>query len=152
MMWKAEWEFWTSAGPGLNAMGLPEEMRTGLLIGTAHRCLLGCPSRHHGFEPQGPRSAQTLLASAAVTRDNLVAEYGKTVPEDGDCGLGWKGWVYDRDNLYFDPDEGRSRSGERAFTAIYIWDKQITRAQKTWHPLPSTKTCRLATLFFYLKI
>ena len=40
VIWKDEWEFWTSDAPDLSALPLPEEVKTGLLIGTARRCLL----------------------------------------------------------------------------------------------------------------
>jgi glyoxylase-like metal-dependent hydrolase (beta-lactamase superfamily II) len=40
VMWKDEWEFWTSEHPDLSALSLPEEIKAGLLVGTARRCLL----------------------------------------------------------------------------------------------------------------
>ncbi len=39
MMWKDEWEFWTSENPDLSAMQVPEELKTGMILGTARRCL-----------------------------------------------------------------------------------------------------------------
>ncbi len=39
LMWKDEWEFWTSQEPDLSAVQLPEEIKTGLILGTARRCL-----------------------------------------------------------------------------------------------------------------
>ena len=39
VMWKSEWEFWTSDEPDLSAMQLPGELKSGLLLGTARRCL-----------------------------------------------------------------------------------------------------------------
>jgi glyoxylase-like metal-dependent hydrolase (beta-lactamase superfamily II) len=39
VMWKNEWDFWTSEDPDLSAMQLPEELKTGLILGTARRCL-----------------------------------------------------------------------------------------------------------------
>jgi glyoxylase-like metal-dependent hydrolase (beta-lactamase superfamily II) len=39
LMWKDEWEFWTSEEPNLSAMQVPEELKTGLILGTARRCL-----------------------------------------------------------------------------------------------------------------
>jgi glyoxylase-like metal-dependent hydrolase (beta-lactamase superfamily II) len=39
LMLKDEWEFWTSEEPDLCSMQLPEELKTGLILGTARRCL-----------------------------------------------------------------------------------------------------------------
>ncbi|MEJ2009451.1 MAG: MBL fold metallo-hydrolase [Acidobacteriota bacterium] len=39
VMWKEEWEFWTSEAPDLSAMRIPAEIKTGLILGTARRCL-----------------------------------------------------------------------------------------------------------------
>lgn len=39
LMWKDEWEFWTSEAPDLGSMQVPEELKTGLILGTARRCL-----------------------------------------------------------------------------------------------------------------
>ena len=39
LMWKDEWQFWTSEEPDLSAMPVPEELKTGLILGTARRCL-----------------------------------------------------------------------------------------------------------------
>lgn len=39
LMLKDEWEFWTSEEPDLSSMQLPEELKTGLILGTARRCL-----------------------------------------------------------------------------------------------------------------
>jgi glyoxylase-like metal-dependent hydrolase (beta-lactamase superfamily II) len=39
VMWKDEWEFWTSEEPDLSAMQVPEELKTGLFLGTVRRCL-----------------------------------------------------------------------------------------------------------------
>jgi glyoxylase-like metal-dependent hydrolase (beta-lactamase superfamily II) len=39
VIWKDEWEFWTSEAPDLSAMQVPEELKTGLLVGAARRCL-----------------------------------------------------------------------------------------------------------------
>jgi glyoxylase-like metal-dependent hydrolase (beta-lactamase superfamily II) len=39
LMWKDEWEFWTSEEPDLSAMQVPEELKEGLVLGTARRCL-----------------------------------------------------------------------------------------------------------------
>lgn len=39
VMWKDEWEFWTSEEPDLSTMQVPEELKAGLILGTARRCL-----------------------------------------------------------------------------------------------------------------
>jgi glyoxylase-like metal-dependent hydrolase (beta-lactamase superfamily II) len=39
VMWKDEWEFWTSEEPDLSAMQVPDELKNGLILGTARRCL-----------------------------------------------------------------------------------------------------------------
>jgi glyoxylase-like metal-dependent hydrolase (beta-lactamase superfamily II) len=39
LMWKDEWEFWSSDEPDLGAMQVPEELKTGLILPTARRCL-----------------------------------------------------------------------------------------------------------------
>ncbi len=39
LMLKDEWEFWTSEEPDLSSMQVPEELKTGLILGTARRCL-----------------------------------------------------------------------------------------------------------------
>jgi len=39
LLWKDEWEFWTSENPDLSAMRVPEELKNGLILATARRCL-----------------------------------------------------------------------------------------------------------------
>jgi len=39
LLWKDEWEFWTSENPNLSAMRVPEELKTGVILATACRCL-----------------------------------------------------------------------------------------------------------------
>jgi len=39
VMWKAEWDFWTSERLDLSAMMVPEDLKQNLIVGTARRCL-----------------------------------------------------------------------------------------------------------------
>jgi glyoxylase-like metal-dependent hydrolase (beta-lactamase superfamily II) len=39
VMWKKEWDFWTSDNPDLSSINLPEEIKAGLFLATVRHCL-----------------------------------------------------------------------------------------------------------------